>query len=114
VEQIGKAGFPSLYDYFLNSFGTPDSREFENARMCMMRSLAAYAVVCYLLQVNAVGGVEPLYCLLTQSDAWRWRARVRVRVHVRVRVWVCVCVCTPWRPVICVMAAFLLCAPRAF
>ena len=51
--QIGKSGFPTLHDWFLNSFGNPDSRDFETARGCMMRSLAAYAVVCYLLQVRS-------------------------------------------------------------
>jgi phosphatidylinositol kinase/protein kinase (PI-3 family) len=50
--QIGKLGFPTLFDFFLNSFGRPESGEFEDARRNMIQSLAAYAVVCYILQVR--------------------------------------------------------------
>ena len=51
-DEIGKAGFPSLVDFFVTSFGRPDGAEFETARRNLTRSLAAYAVVCYLLRIK--------------------------------------------------------------
>lgn len=55
-----QAGFPTLYEYFLSCYGRPDGAAFEEARRNLVRSLAAYAVFCYLLQVRpaaaAVGG----------------------------------------------------------
>ena len=49
---LGKAGFATLHDYFLSSFGRPDGPEFEMARRNMIRSLAAYAVLCYILHIK--------------------------------------------------------------
>jgi phosphatidylinositol 4-kinase A len=51
-DEVGKLGFPTLFDYFLNTFGRSESRSFEDARRNMIRSLAAYAVVCYILQIK--------------------------------------------------------------
>jgi len=51
-DEIGKAGFPTLYDYFASTFGRPDGAEFEAARRNLVRSLASYAVVCYLLRIK--------------------------------------------------------------
>jgi phosphatidylinositol 4-kinase len=51
-DEIGKAGFPTLHDYFLSTFGRPDGAEFEAARRNLVRSLAAYAVVCYVLRIK--------------------------------------------------------------
>jgi phosphatidylinositol 4-kinase len=51
-DEIGKAGFPTLHDFFVSTFGRPDGAEFEVARRNMVRSLAAYAVVCYLLRIK--------------------------------------------------------------
>jgi hypothetical protein len=51
-DEIGKSGFKSLFDYFTSSFGRPDGERFECARRNLVRSLAAYAVFCYLLRVK--------------------------------------------------------------
>ena len=51
-DEIGKAGFRTLHDYFVSAFGRPDGAEFEVARRNLSRSLAAYAVVCFLLRIK--------------------------------------------------------------
>ena len=51
-DEIGKSGFKSLLDFFVTSFGRQDGEEFECARRNLVRSLAAYAVFCYLLRVK--------------------------------------------------------------
>ena len=51
-DELGKAGFASLYDYFVASFGRPDGAEFEAARRTMARSLAASSVLCFLMWIK--------------------------------------------------------------
>ena len=51
-DELGKAGFASLYDYFLAQFGRPDSPAFEAARRTMSRSLAASSVLCFLMWIK--------------------------------------------------------------
>ena len=50
--QIGKQKFANLYEYFQHKFGREDGQKFEAARRNLVRSLAAYAVVCFILQVR--------------------------------------------------------------
>jgi hypothetical protein len=51
-DEIGKSGFKSLFDFYISTFGRPDGSDFESARRNLIRSLAAYAVFCYLLRVK--------------------------------------------------------------
>lgn len=51
-DEIGKAGYPTLFDFFTSTFGRPGGAEFEMARRNMIRSLAAYAIVCYILRIK--------------------------------------------------------------
>ncbi|KAJ3159163.1 Phosphatidylinositol 4-kinase pik1alpha (PI4-kinase)(PtdIns-4-kinase) [Geranomyces michiganensis] len=46
-------GLPfTLYDYFVKEFGNPSSTRFHAAQDNFMRSLAAYSIICYLLQIK--------------------------------------------------------------
>ncbi|KAK9717510.1 Phosphatidylinositol 4-kinase pik1alpha (PI4-kinase)(PtdIns-4-kinase) [Basidiobolus ranarum] len=42
----------TLYDYFVQKFGTPDSPEFLRAQDNFMRSLVGYSLVCYILHLK--------------------------------------------------------------
>lgn len=52
LDELGKAGHANLYQYFVHTFGAPTSQAFEAARRNMIRSLAAYAVACYVLWIK--------------------------------------------------------------
>ena len=51
-DQIGKTYDTNLYDYFLCSFGQENSNEFREARKNLIESMAAYAVISYILQIK--------------------------------------------------------------
>ena len=51
-DEIGKQKFATLYEYFQHKFGREDGQKFEAARRNLVRSLAAYAVVCFILQIK--------------------------------------------------------------
>jgi len=51
-DEIGKATACSLKDYFISRFGPPTSAAFQMAQKRFIVSLAAYSVVCYILQVK--------------------------------------------------------------
>ena len=51
-DQIGKTYDTNLYDYYLCSFGQENSNEFREARKNLIESLAAYAVISYILQIK--------------------------------------------------------------
>ncbi|CDR44565.1 RHTO0S09e06370g1_1 [Rhodotorula toruloides] len=42
----------SLYDHFVNTYGSPDSSKYRKAQDAFIQSLAAYSVICYLLQLK--------------------------------------------------------------
>lgn len=42
----------SLYDYYVETFGPPTSTTFKRAQTAFIKSLAAYSVICYLLQLK--------------------------------------------------------------
>ncbi|KAJ2726868.1 Phosphatidylinositol 4-kinase pik1alpha (PI4-kinase)(PtdIns-4-kinase), partial [Coemansia sp. Cherry 401B] len=49
----GYAGPPyTLYNYFVMSYGTPDTARFREAQDCFMRSLVAYSLITYVLQIR--------------------------------------------------------------
>lgn len=47
--EIGKEGSDSLYDYFVEKFGSEETFEYSYARKCFIESLAGYAVASYIL-----------------------------------------------------------------
>lgn len=51
-DQIGKANAYGLYEYFHEKFGPDLSPVFQYARENFIKSMAAYAVVCYILQIK--------------------------------------------------------------
>ncbi|KAJ1776768.1 Phosphatidylinositol 4-kinase pik1alpha (PI4-kinase)(PtdIns-4-kinase) [Coemansia sp. RSA 1824] len=49
----GYTGPPyTLYNYFVTSYGTPDTARFREAQDCFMRSLASYSLITYVLQIR--------------------------------------------------------------
>jgi hypothetical protein len=51
-DQIGKTYDTNLYDYFICCFGHENSNEFRRARKNFIESLAAYAIISYILQIK--------------------------------------------------------------
>jgi len=51
-DQLGKLGAKTLLQHFTNQFGDSNSFEFMRAQSAFARSLAGYAVVCYLLNIK--------------------------------------------------------------
>jgi phosphatidylinositol 4-kinase len=51
-DQLGKAFEINLHEYFLKKYGTESTSEFKTARYNFIRSLAAYAVVSFILQIK--------------------------------------------------------------
>jgi phosphatidylinositol 4-kinase len=51
-DQLGKAFELDLYKYFLKRYGSETSEEFRFARLNFVKSLAAYCVVSYILQIK--------------------------------------------------------------
>ncbi|MBW0484677.1 hypothetical protein O181_024392 [Austropuccinia psidii MF-1] len=42
----------TVYDYYVETFGKPESSEFKKAQDCFMRSLVAYSIISYILQIK--------------------------------------------------------------
>ncbi|EFA85243.1 phosphatidylinositol 4-kinase [Heterostelium album PN500] len=51
-DQIGKKVNGSLYNYFISRYGAKNSIGFQNARRNFIKSMAAYSVVSYILQIK--------------------------------------------------------------
>jgi len=51
-DQLGKAFEINLHEYFLKKYGNESTKEFKTARYNFIRSLAAYAVVSFILQIK--------------------------------------------------------------
>lgn len=54
LDQIGKAGAKDILDYFITQFGAVESASFKKAQAAFIRSMAGYAVVCYLLRIKVL------------------------------------------------------------
>ena len=68
LDQIGKAGAKDIMDYFVTQFGAVDSPSFKKAQTAFIRSMAGYAVVCYLLRIKVFQPmfreILILYCIV--------------------------------------------------
>eukprot|EP01117_Protostelium_nocturnum_P007910 TRINITY_DN2825_c0_g1_i1.p1 TRINITY_DN2825_c0_g1~~TRINITY_DN2825_c0_g1_i1.p1 ORF type:complete len:1936 (+),score=831.43 TRINITY_DN2825_c0_g1_i1:212-6019(+) len=51
-DALGKKLENGLYDYFVQKYGPPSSEAFQIARLNFIKSMAAYAVVCFLLNIK--------------------------------------------------------------
>ncbi|KAJ3056438.1 phosphatidylinositol-4- kinase [Rhizophlyctis rosea] len=51
-DMMGREKVNSLYDWFIAEFGTEDAVEFRKARYEFIKSLAAYSVVLFILQIK--------------------------------------------------------------
>lgn len=49
---MGRAKVNDLLDFFVAKYGGEDTVEFQKARLNFIQSMAAYSVVCYILQVK--------------------------------------------------------------
>ena len=47
---LGREGVTSLYEYFITKYGPADRVEYQQAQANFIQSMAAYSVICYLLQ----------------------------------------------------------------
>ena len=52
IDQIGKATDTSLYEYFLAKYGEEQAPDFQKVRGNFIKSMAAYSLICYLLQIK--------------------------------------------------------------
>ena len=51
-DEMGRAKVNDLLDFFIAKYGGEDTVEFQKARLNFVQSMAAYSVVCYILQVK--------------------------------------------------------------
>ena len=71
LDQIGKAGAKDIMDYYVTQFGAVDSPAFKRAQAAFIRSMAGYAVVCYLLRIKVSKVFQDFVLLFFQVSLLR-------------------------------------------
>ncbi|ODV85787.1 hypothetical protein CANARDRAFT_7157 [[Candida] arabinofermentans NRRL YB-2248] len=51
-DMLGREAVNGLYEYFITQYGPPNGPEFQKARNNFIKSLAAYSIVTYLLEIK--------------------------------------------------------------
>ncbi|GAA6004788.1 hypothetical protein JCM10207_001014 [Rhodosporidiobolus poonsookiae] len=51
-DEMGRAKINDLQSFFIMKYGPPDSTEFQRARTNFVQSMAAYSLLCYLIQIK--------------------------------------------------------------
>lgn len=51
-DEMGRAKINHLLTFFIGKYGSPDSVAFQRARINFIQSMAAYSVVCHILQIR--------------------------------------------------------------
>lgn len=51
-DEMGRAKINHLLTFFIGRYGSPDSIAFQKARIAFIQSMAAYSVVCHILQIR--------------------------------------------------------------
>ena len=49
---MGRAKVNDLAEYFLQTFGSKESMAYQKSRLNFIRSMAAYSLICYILQIK--------------------------------------------------------------
>ena len=51
-DEMGRAKINDLHGFFTGKYGGEDTIAFQRARLNFIRSMAAYSVACYILQIK--------------------------------------------------------------
>ncbi|TIC01454.1 kinase-like protein [Wallemia mellicola] len=51
-DEMGRAKVNDLAEYFLQTFGSKESMAYQKSRLNFIRSMAAYSLICYILQIK--------------------------------------------------------------
>lgn len=51
-DEMGRAKINDLHSFYIGKFGPSESSEYQKARMKFIRSMAAYSVMCYIIQIK--------------------------------------------------------------
>lgn len=78
-DDIGKSGAKTLLQHFRAIYGPEDSIGFKRAQRAFACSQAAYAVVCYLLQIKVFCYAVYIY-ILPRSDIYRYNRTVTMAI----------------------------------